>query len=138
VTTLQSGPPFTVTAQTNTTNAFSAGSLRANVARNPNLGDPTVSRWFDTAAFSQPAIYQFGNEGVGILRSGGLINADISLQRVFRVTERARLQFRGEFFNALNHTNFLVPNTTFGSPAFGVVNSAGAARQIELGARVEF
>jgi len=145
VTTLQSGPPFTVVAQTNTTNAFSAGSLRPNVARNPNLDDRTVARWFDTSAFSQPAIYQFGNEGVGILRGAALRNVDLSVQRIFKIKERYRLEFRGESFNAFNHTNFAVPNSTFGSPNFGIVTSAGGAstsagapRQIELGLRVRF
>ena len=36
VTTLQSGPPVTVVTQTNSTNAFSTGSLRPNVLGNPN------------------------------------------------------------------------------------------------------
>src|SRR5262249_51093307 len=74
VTTIQTGPPFSVTAQTNTTNAFSAGALRPNVLRNPNLsGDQrTVTQWFDTAAFVQPAQFQFGNAGVGIVRAAGL------------------------------------------------------------------
>ncbi len=138
VTTVQSGPPFTVTAQTNTTNSFSAGSLRPNVLRNPNLDSRAVSRWFDTAAFVQPSAYQFGNEGVGILRAAGLVNFDFSLQRRFQIKEHVRAQFRAEFFNAFNHTNFGVPNSTFGSTNFGVVTSAGPARQIELGARIEF
>ena len=52
--------------------------------------------------------------------------------------ERVRLEFRGEFFNAFNHTNFGLPGLVFGSSTFGVINSAGPARQIELGARVVF
>src|SRR5262249_48111749 len=88
VTTIQSAPPFKVTAQTNTTNAFSAGALRPNVLRDPNLDNQTVAHWFDTTAFTQPAIYQFGNEGVGILRGGALRNIDLAIQRVFRFKER--------------------------------------------------
>jgi hypothetical protein len=138
VTTWQSGPPLTVVTQTNNTNANSAGAQRVNVLRNPNLSDPTVHEWFDTTAFAQPAIYTFGNEGVGITRAPGLVNSDISVQRRFKIRERMNLQFRGEFFNVFNHTNLLLPNTTFGAPTFGQVNSAGNARQVELGLRVEF
>ncbi len=138
VTTVQSGPPVTVVTQTNTTNSFSAGSLRPNALRDPNLSDRTVTQWFDSAAFAQPAAYQFGNEGVGIVRAAGLVNFDISLQRFFKVMERVRFQFRAEFFNAFNHTNFGLPATTFGSPTFGQVTSSGPARQIELGMRIQF
>ncbi|MEO7649986.1 MAG: hypothetical protein ABIZ80_05930, partial [Bryobacteraceae bacterium] len=45
---VQSGAPFTVTTQVNTTNAFSAGPLRADVLRDPSLSEPTLGRWFDT------------------------------------------------------------------------------------------
>ena len=52
--TLQSGAPFTLNTQVNSTNAFSAGNLRADVIRDPNLpaGDRRLDRWFDTAAFA--------------------------------------------------------------------------------------
>ena len=61
-TTLQSGAPFTVTTQTNTTNAFAPGGLRADVLRNPNLdtGQRSVAKWFDTSAFAQPLRTRLG------------------------------------------------------------------------------
>ncbi|MDQ6758628.1 MAG: carboxypeptidase regulatory-like domain-containing protein [Acidobacteriota bacterium] len=141
VTTLQSGPAFTVTTQTNSTNSFSAGALRADVSRNPNLPSDqrSVNHYFDTEAFSQPAPFQFGNQGVNILRSAGLVNFDFSVLRNFPIRERMRLQLRGEFFNALNRTDFGIPGRTFGGPGFGIVNSASkAARQIQLGLRLTF
>jgi hypothetical protein len=140
VTVVQSPPPFTVVTQTNTTNAFSSGSLRPNVLHDPNLdpGQRSVSRWFDTTAFEQPPQFQFGNEGRNILRASGLVNMDFSVLRNFSITEGVRLQFRGEFFNALNHTNLAVPGRTFGSPDFGVISGAGPARQIQLGVKLLF
>jgi hypothetical protein len=140
VTTVQSGAPFTVTTQTNSTNAFSAGALRADVLHNPNLdsGQRSVQRWFDTSAFAQPAPYQFGNQGVGGVRGPGLLNFDVSLLREFRFTERARMEIRGEFFNALNHTNLNLPGRVFGGAGFGVISGAGPSRQVQVGARMTF
>ncbi len=140
VITLQSGPPFTVTTQTNTTNAFSAGALRADVFHNPNLSGSqrTLSRWFDTDAFGQPATFQFGNQAKDLLRSAGLANFDFSVLRNFPIREYAKLQLRGEFFNIFNHPAFGVPGHVLGGPGFGVVSSAGPGRTIQLGLRVAF
>jgi hypothetical protein len=137
--TLQSGVPLT--AVTNARHeSFSAGSLRVSVARDPNLppAQRSLTRWFDTGAFSQPAAFTFGNGGVGIIRSPRWITADLSVLRNFRIAEGTALQFRGEFFNAANHTNLNPPNPIFGSQSFGLVNSSGIARQIQVGMRVLF
>jgi hypothetical protein len=138
--TVQTGAPITIVTQTNSCNCFSAGSQRANVVRDPNLSSDnrSVAQWFDTGAFAQPGTLQFGNEGVGIVRAPGLVNLDASLARTFRITERLHTELRGEFFNSLNHTNFSLPGSTFKSPSFGVISASGAARQIELGARIVF
>ena len=139
VTSIQSGAPFTVTAQTNTTNTFSAGGLRPDLTGNPTLSSGrTVQKWFNTAAFAQPAAFQFGNAGVGIVRGPGLVSFDFSLLRDFKLTERAKLQFRGEFFNAFNHTNLGLPGRSFGSSSFGVINSSGPGRVVQLGAEITF
>ncbi len=137
-TTIQSGAPGTVSTQTNNCNCFSAGAQRPNVVGNSGVASPSVVQWFNTAAFAQPAVFTFGNEGIGVIRGPGLIDTDISVIRSFPLTERAHLEIRGDFFNALNHTNLGMPNTTFGSPGFGVIGAAGPARQIEVGARVAF
>jgi hypothetical protein len=138
LTNIQTGAAFTVFTQTNNTNAFSAGTQRADLVGDPFTGTQTVGRWFNTAAFAQPAIYHFGNGGPGILRGPGLVNFDFSLLRDFRVTERMRLLFRGDFFNAFNHTNLALPGSTFGGGGFGVISSSGPARQIQLGAHLKF
>jgi hypothetical protein len=140
VTLIQSGPAVGVATQTNNTNAFSAGSQRPNVSRDPNLppDQRTVAQWFDTAAFSQPAIYMFGNAGRNILRAAGIFSMDFSVMRHFRLGEKKQLQFRGEFFNLPNHTNFSAPGNTFGSADFGTISAAGPARQIQVGARLAF
>ena len=140
VTSFQSGVPLTAVTSTDTTRASPAGAQRPDVARDPNLDsdERSATRWFDTAAFSQPALYTFGNEGVGVIRSGGWFNSDFSLLRNFAVTEHARLQLRGEFFNAFNHTVLAPPGLMLGTSNFGVVSVAAPARQIQIGARLVF
>ena len=97
-----------------------------------------MARWFDTSAFVQPAAYQFGNKGCGLLRGPGVVNFDISVLRDFRITERVRFELRGEFFNALNHTNFNLPGRVLGGAGFGVISGSGPARQVQVGSRIVF
>lgn len=136
----QSGSPFSVTTQTNTSNAFSAGALRADLLRDPRLdGDQrTLARWFDTEAFAQPAPFTFGNGGRGILRGDATFTVDLSVLKNVRIAGRRLLQLRVEAFNALNHPNFGLPGHTLGAPGFGIVSGAGPARTIQLGARFVF
>ncbi|MCC7499331.1 MAG: TonB-dependent receptor [Bryobacterales bacterium] len=137
---MQSGGPFTVQMQTNTTNAFPAGALRANTLRDANLpvGQRTIERWFDTDAFVAPVPNTFGNAGRGIIRADGRVNFDFSILKNFYVAEKVYTQFRGELFNAFNHPDFGTPNHSMGSSAFGVVGSATDARVIQLGLRLVF
>jgi hypothetical protein len=138
--TMQSGAPFTVTTQVNS--VYSAtGALRANVSGNPNLptSQRTLSRWFDTGVFSQPAAATFGNQGINLLRSDGTINLDVSIQRNFPLPgEGRKIQFRGELFNIANHPNFGVPGRVLGGPGFGIVGSAGQARTVQLGLKLTY
>ncbi len=140
VATLQTGAPNTITNQTNNCNCFSSGAQRPDVLANPNLptGQRRLNSWFDPTVFAQPAAYTFGDAGIGIVRGPGLINVDFSLLRNFRITDHARAEFRGEFFNGINRTNFGNPGAVYGSSTFGVIGSAGPARQIEVGARILF
>jgi hypothetical protein len=136
---LQTGAPSTVQTQTNTTFAFSSGAQRANILRDPNPSSGrTLDHWFDTDAFAQPGTNQFGDQGVGLVRADGIFNVNASIIRAFRLAERKTFQFRGEFFNLLNHPNFLVPGHTFNGPGFGIVDAARAARQVQLGLRLNF
>jgi hypothetical protein len=139
VTSVQSGGPFTVTMQTDTTNAFPAGALRANVLEDANLssGGRTLSRWFNTDAFQAPAPYTFGNAGRGIVRSPRQVLFDSSIHKNFAWRERVNVQVRGDFLNFFNHSNLGTPGHVMGSSSFGVTNPAGS-RVVQLGMRVVF
>ncbi|MBI2687796.1 MAG: carboxypeptidase regulatory-like domain-containing protein [Acidobacteria bacterium] len=138
--TIQSGAPFTVVTAANTTNAFTAGSLRPNVLRDPNLpsSQQTLARWFDTTAFAAPAPFTFGNSPRSGLRGAGIRTVDATLSREFKLTERYKMDLRSEFYNLLNHANFELPGHVLGAANFGTVLSAKPARAIQLGLRLTF
>jgi hypothetical protein len=74
---------------------------------------------FNSAAFSAPPDGQQGNFGRNVLRGFDATQADIGVQRMFRVTEKVGLRFRAEFFNIFNHPNFGSPTNMLPSPLFG-------------------
>ena len=144
VTTIQSGLPFSVTDSTSGTiygisayAEFAPGMTAANVVQSGNT-ESRLNRYFNTAAFTTaPAIGDgtgFGNSGRDILRGPGQLNFDASLGREFRVgglSEGGRIQFRGEFFNTLNHPQFNNPGSNRGAASsFGVISSAAVAPRI--------
>jgi hypothetical protein len=115
-----------------------------------------VAQFFNPNAFSAPAAGYVGNVSRDSLTGPGYANWDLSLLKSTQITERFRAQFRAEFFNALNHTNFQLPNEVvyssgptqgtlanqntlqaLGSP--GVISaSANSSRQIQLGLKLLF
>ncbi|MEZ5399342.1 MAG: carboxypeptidase regulatory-like domain-containing protein [Bryobacteraceae bacterium] len=139
IVTLQQGSPFGLTTQNNTLNAFSGGQ-RVNVLRDPELpaSDRTVQRYFDTTAVAAPPQFTFGNASRALLTGPGLANANLSLLKNFKFGETWNLQFRLESFNALNRVNFEEPGSALGSPNFGVLTSAQAARSMQLGLKLTF
>jgi hypothetical protein len=59
--------------------------------------------------------------------------------KIFRIRERARVEFRGEAFNLMNHPMFGQPGTAVNTPLFGVVSGQeNPPRQIQLGLKVVF
>ncbi len=113
---------------------------RADLVPGASLQGPEkVTQWFNTAAFTN-AIGHFGTSGRGILLGPHYQNWDMSGLKNFRISERVRMQFRGEFFNAFNHTNFtqsgLIVNLAASN--FGQVTAAHNPRNIQLGLKLYF
>jgi len=132
---VRTGFPFGVTA-TDVANA-GTGLERASLVGDPHLSDPSPKKWFNTAAFAVPAQYTFGTAGRNILTGPSLVNLDFGLMRLFPVGEHRRLQFRGEFFNSLNHPNYGMPVTGCCSTNFGTISSA-SSRIAQLGLKFIF
>ncbi|HKC55617.1 MAG TPA: hypothetical protein VKC35_05815, partial [Vicinamibacterales bacterium] len=138
--TLQSGAPFTVLTAANATNAFPAGPLRANLVGDPELpaSERTLSRWFSTAAFANPASFTFGNSPRSVLRGPGLATLDATVEKSIALGAGMKFDIRAEAYNLLNRANFNIPGYTLGAADFGVISSARPARTVELGARLSF
>jgi hypothetical protein len=136
IVTLQTGRPFTVTTTRDMSNT--GASHRPNVVGDPNAIDQRgPARWFNTQAFSDtlPAgVFAYGNAGTNLLRSDGIVNCDLSVFKNVPVAENKRLQFRFEFFNAFNKTNFGIPDRDRNSGTFGRISLTSTnSRQIQLG-----
>jgi hypothetical protein len=104
-----------------------------------NIGGPkTVAEWFNTSAFAAPPVGYFGDAATGSIQGPGTVNFDMAFYKDFKISERALFNFRAEFFNIFNHTNFNGINTTFGAGNFGQVTSAADPRILEFALRFEF
>jgi hypothetical protein len=136
--TFSSGAPFTIGAGGDIANV-GGGSQRAQVVGNPYSGF-TQSRleWFNTAAFAIPANYTFGNLGRNNMVGPSQTNIDFSAFKDFALSERVKAQLRGEFFNIANHARFGLPDNNVQDGAFGVINSAGAPRDIQFALKLLF
>jgi hypothetical protein len=124
------------------------GTLRPSVVAGCNTsasgsGGSRLNQWFNTACFTAPPAYGFGNESRvdPRLRQDGVKNFDFSMfkRTTFGPGERMNLEFRTEFFNIFNHPQFAAPNTTRVSPNFGVVTSTlGNPRLVQFGLKFAF
>jgi hypothetical protein len=119
-------------------------ALRPNLIGNPILpkDQRTIDRYFDASALALPSVNQpFGNAGRNIARGDSFYQFDFGLQKNFAmlfINESSKLEFRTEFFNLFNKTNFGAPNSTFGTAAFGQVRSTAPARQIQFALKLSF
>ena len=138
---LHSGSPFTPTMGT----ANLSGSLQndwyPNRIASGTAPNPSISEWFNTAAFVEPAPYTFGDSGRNILFGPSYKDLDISLSKSFRISklgEGGQFQIRADATDFLNNPNFGEPDSSIGTSGVGVISTADTYRQFQLGARVTF
>jgi hypothetical protein len=136
--TVQSGAPFTVNLSAAAGQDVAHIGLvngmnleRPNLIANPNSGPQSSSAWFLTSAFVLPAPNTFGNAGRNIVIGPHLNDLDLSIQKEEALHDRLRLQFRFDAYNSLNNVNFNLPGRIFGAANFGVITSAGDAREMQ-------
>ncbi len=119
-----------------------APTYRPNVSGDPVVpeGQRSVQRWLNPAAVSIPTdpSRPFGNAGRNTVRGPALHQLNLGLHKDFSVTERFQLEFRTEWFNALNKTNLTNPNGNRSSGAFGTITATNPAREIQFALRLAF
>ncbi len=103
-------------------------------------GQRNTSEFFNTAAFTAPAPYTFGNAGRNIVNGPGNNIFDMALHRRFAIGERGAIEARAEAFNIFNHPNWGIagPYADFSAPAFGGILAAGDPRRLQFAIRYEF
>ncbi len=147
IATIQSGTALTIAA-TNSANVFGISQDRAQLSGacsishlvKPGAVESKLNGYFNASCFtSAPVIGAdgigtgFGNSATGIVQGPGEANLDLSFQKTVVLNwlvEKSSLQFRAEFYNALNHPQFANPDTNFTSPTFGVISSTSVNARV--------
>jgi hypothetical protein len=132
--TLQSGLPYTVSGGAGRPNRICDGQTPP--------GGHSVTEWFDVSCFVLPnavpdpvhgGVYiPFGNAGANVLTGPGIVNFDLSAFKSFPITESKRIEFRSEWFNAVNHPQFQNPAAAINTGTTGHILSARPSRQIQM------
>ncbi len=113
----------------------------------PNLiGDPTgpggaagLDTYWNRAAFQLPTASQpYGNLGRNAFRAPSFEQWDLGVDKNFPIHESIAVQFRAEFFNVLNHTNFRPPEPNLSNANFGTIRSTYIPRQIQFALKILF
>jgi hypothetical protein len=133
------GYPLYFSQSTNTSGA--GVTNRPDVVPNCNLyaGSKTVSQWFNPACFTTPTSQELGNAHRNYGYGPGRTNVDFSLYKNFAIYEAQKIEFRAEFFNILNHSQFGTPATGFGSATFGAISgTVENNRQIQFALKYIF
>jgi hypothetical protein len=99
------------------TSDFTPGPLNFT---NPRSGQP----YFNTSLFSSEQLGQLGNARRRFFRGPGINNWDMALLKDFAAGDRMHIEFRAEFFNVFNHTQF-VATSGLGSPGTGTCVTSG-------------
>jgi hypothetical protein len=144
------------------------GPCRPNLVGSASVANQTIQQWFAIATagtsgtnclsttsatselnangctrgpWSRPQAGTFGNVARNAFFGPHFFNADASLSKQFRFTERVNAQFRAELFNAFNHANLGQPNAVVDSPTAGQITSLAALAQMrrwQFGFRIAF
>ena len=156
ITTFQTGLPIYLnTAGNNLSKFFGAGTIRPNYtpgciktnggsayARSlATANSPATSKWFNTSCFTVPAAYAFGNEPRvdSDLRTAGIDNFDMAVQKATPVHEQISAVFRLEFYNIFNRVQFGYPVVQAGNSQFGLITyQANNPRLIQGALRINF
>ena len=130
---------FSFTPSAGRDNSLSAiGADRLNVVGDPHSLEPSISQWFNTAAYAANPAGTFGNAGRNSLEGRGTFNFDAALIRRIRIWEATNLQIRIEAFNLLNHPTFGNPRSSLSDSNFGRILTANDPRIMQFALKYVF
>ncbi len=160
ITTLTTGPPFTVYSGVQQTGAGAGGTDRPDLLAKPNFSTNGAVRedyfgmgaanssWFQIPIHipggSGPNHGRFGTLGRGTFRAPGFRDFDLALIKDTAFGHRgngelAILQIRAEFFNIFNEVNFGLPSNIVRGSGFGVISkTTGPSRQIQFSLKLNY
>jgi outer membrane receptor protein involved in Fe transport len=136
--TVQSGLPFNVSA-TDLSDTGGDHAQRANQICNGNSpANQSITHWFNTACYVQPGVGELGDEQRDNIIGPRTTNLDLSLFKAFALREGTSLQFRSDFFDALNHPLLGIPSATVSSSTYGQITSITGARTVQFSLKLLF
>ena len=150
INTANTGTPINVSYGPSTANDVTGltNDYRGQAIERPNVSGSSISQskgqlvntFFAGYTFTTPAANNpWGNLGRNAFRAPSLENWDLAANKSFRLPrEGMSLQFRSEFFNILNHTNFGIPTLVTTSSAFGTIRTTYPPRQIQFALKLLF
>ncbi|MGA2268307.1 MAG: TonB-dependent receptor [Bryobacteraceae bacterium] len=151
INTANTGPPLNVfyTPAATMDGTSRIADYRGLAVQRPNLvGDTTgqsgpamLDHYWNSAAFAIPAVNTpYGNLGRNALRMPNFWQWDLGVNKSFKIPAREGMavQFRSEFFNFLNHSNFGPPTCDITNAAFGTIRATYPARQVQFALKLMF
>ncbi|MBV9480432.1 MAG: hypothetical protein JO249_06740, partial [Acidobacteria bacterium] len=160
ITTLMSGPPFTVYSGVQQTGAGAGGADRPDLIAEPDLSTarPVHEDYFGRGAENASFFYipinvaggtgpnhgRFGTLGRNSFRAPAFHDFDLALVKDTsfgrrHLAELGTLEFRAEFFNVFNLVNFGLPSNILRGSGFGIISkTAGSSRQIQFSLKLIF
>ena len=89
----------------------------------------SINQWLNKGAFAVPAnnIGRFPTSSIGLAQGPGTQSISLSLLKTVQIKERYRVQLGAQTANLFNHPNYLAPNTTFNTSAFGTIGNLQSA-----------
>ena len=115
------------------------GDTKPNqVLSNLYAPNKSVDMWLNAAAFTRPALGEYGNVGTRTIQGPGSMRIDMGLTRKFRILENQTVEFRAEAFNLPNHLIPGDPTVSLTSSNFGRILTARDERVIQLALKYVF
>ena len=139
---VESGAPFSVFLDPTGAGSLCNGCITyPDLVGNPHVSSPSISEWFNPAAYASPSANTFGNFKRNTLRGPKLTDMDFSLGKTWSLPgwEQGKLGLRMDATNILNHPSFQNPDGKITDSSAGVISGTTiTGRVVQVSARFSF